>query len=52
MYIFFLMPQLTPFYFINEITFAVLLLAVLVFVLGKYLLPSNLRVFISRIFLA
>ncbi|RKF53170.1 hypothetical protein OnM2_108005 [Erysiphe neolycopersici] len=34
------MPQLVPFYFINQVTFAFVLLPVMIFVLSKYILPS------------
>ena len=33
------MPQLVPFYFVNEITFTFIILAITVYVLSKYILP-------------
>jgi len=33
------MPQLVPFYFLNQLSFAFLTLIVLIFVLSKYVLP-------------
>ena len=33
------MPQLVPFYFINEITFAFAIIAIAIFILSKYILP-------------
>jgi F-type H+-transporting ATPase subunit 8 len=33
------MPQLLPFYFINQLSFTFLTLIVLIFVLSKYILP-------------
>ena len=33
------MPQLIPFYFINQLSFAFLTLFVLIFVFSKYILP-------------
>jgi len=33
------MPQLVPFYFLNQLSFAFLTLIVLIFVLSKYILP-------------
>ena len=33
------MPQLVPFYFLNQLSFAFLTLIILIFVLSKYILP-------------
>lgn len=33
------MPQLSPFYFLNQLSFSFLTLIVLIFVLSKYILP-------------
>lgn len=33
------MPQLTPFYFLNQLSFSFLSLIVLIFILSKYILP-------------
>jgi F-type H+-transporting ATPase subunit 8 len=33
------MPQLIPFYFLNQLVFAILTLIVLIYVLSKYVLP-------------
>lgn len=33
------MPQLVPFYFLNQLSFSFLTLIVLIFVLSKYILP-------------
>jgi F-type H+-transporting ATPase subunit 8 len=33
------MPQLIPFYFINQISFALLILLALIYILSKYILP-------------
>jgi F-type H+-transporting ATPase subunit 8 len=33
------MPQLLPFYFINQLSFTFLTLVVLIFVFSKYILP-------------
>lgn len=33
------MPQLIPFYFVNQLFFAFVTLAILVYVLSKYILP-------------
>lgn len=34
------MPQLIPFYFLNQISFSFLSLLVLIYILSKYILPS------------
>lgn len=34
------MPQLIPFYFLNQISFSFLSLLVLIYILSKYVLPS------------
>jgi len=46
------MPQLVPFYFINEVTFAFLFLVVMVYVFSKYILPRFVRLFTSRVFIS
>jgi len=46
------MPQLVPFYFVNQVTFAFVLLAVLIYVFSKNTLPRFVRLFISRIFIS
>lgn len=46
------MPQLVPFYFLNQVTFAFVLLVIIVFVLFKYILPRFVRLFIARIFIS
>ena len=45
------MPQLVPFYFINEITFAFIILSITIYVLSKYILPRFVRLFLSRTFI-
>ena len=47
-----LMPQLVPFYFINQVTFAFILLVVMIYVFSKYVLPRFVRLFTSRIFIS
>jgi F-type H+-transporting ATPase subunit 8 len=34
------MPQLIPFYFLNQLTFAFAILITLIFIFSKYILPS------------
>jgi len=46
------MPQLVPFYFINQVTFAFILLIVMVYVFSKYILPRFVRLFMSRMFIS
>ena len=45
------MPQLVPFYFMNEIVFSFSIITILIFVLSKYILPRFIRLFLSRIFI-
>nr|YP_010007696.1 ATPase subunit 8 [[Candida] auris]QNR39908.1 ATPase subunit 8 [[Candida] auris]WDD58112.1 ATP8 [[Candida] auris]WDD58123.1 ATP8 [[Candida] auris]WDD58134.1 ATP8 [[Candida] auris]WDD58145.1 ATP8 [[Candida] auris] len=42
------MPQLVPFYFLHLLTFGMLALSILVFLMSKYLLPNMLRLLITR----
>ena len=46
------MPQLIPFYFINEITFAFIIIIITVYILSKYILPRFVRLFLSRVFIS
>jgi F-type H+-transporting ATPase subunit 8 len=46
------MPQLVPFYFINEITFAFAIIIITVYMLSKYILPRFVRLFLSRTFIS
>lgn len=46
------MPQLVPFYFMNQVTFAFILLGITVYVVSKYILARFVRLFISRIFIS
>jgi F-type H+-transporting ATPase subunit 8 len=46
------MPQLVPFYFINQVTFAFILLVVMIYVFSKYILPRFVRLFVSRMFIS
>ena len=43
------MPQLIPFYFVNEVTFTFAVIAISVYMLSKYILPRFVRLFISFI---
>lgn len=44
------MPQLVPFYFVNETIFAWILLPSLIYILTKYLLPQQVRKMAGRLF--
>jgi F-type H+-transporting ATPase subunit 8 len=45
------MPQLTPFYYINEVTFAFLAIVVILYLVSKYILPRIVRLFVTRMFI-
>ena len=45
------MPQLTPFYYMNEIVFAFAIIVFVLYVLSKYILPRIVRLFLSRMFI-
>jgi len=46
------MPQLVPFYFINQVTFTFILLIVLIYMFSKYILPRFVRLFLTRTFIS
>lgn len=46
------MPQLVPFYFINEVSFAFAIICVLLYVFSKYVLPRFVRTFLTRVFIS
>jgi len=46
------MPQLTPFYFVNEVTFAFAIIILTVYMLSKYILPRFVRLFLARTFIS
>jgi len=46
------MPQLVPFYFVNETITAWILLPISIYVLGKYVLPQNVRRMAARFFIS
>lgn len=45
------MPQLVPFYFVNEITFTFAIIVLTIYILSKYILPRFVRLFLSRSFI-
>jgi len=46
------MPQLVPFYFINQVTFAFIILITMIYIFSKYILPRFVRLFLSRVFIS
>jgi F-type H+-transporting ATPase subunit 8 len=50
-YIIIIMPQLVPFYFMNEVMFAFTIIVLIIYILSKYILPRVVRLFLSRIFI-
>jgi len=46
------MPQLVPFYFINEVTFTFIIIIITLYFLSKYILPRFVCLFLSRIFIS
>ena len=44
------MPQLVPFYYVNEIVFAFSIIIILLYLFSKYILPRILLLFMSRYF--
>ena len=49
--IIYIMPQLVPFYFINQVTFTFLILIVMIYIVSKYILPRFVRLFLARVFI-
>ena len=46
------MPQLIPFYYMNEVTFAFAIIGITVYLLSKYILPRFVRLFLARTFIS
>lgn len=46
------MPQLVPFYFVNETTFTWILLPTVIYILSKYVLPQQVRKMAARLFIS
>jgi len=42
------MPQLVPFYFVNEIAFAFSIIIIILYLLSKYILPRMIVLFSAR----
>jgi F-type H+-transporting ATPase subunit 8 len=45
------MPQLVPFYYMNEVFFTFALIVGILYILSNYVLPRIVRLFISRMFI-
>jgi len=43
------MPQLIPFFFVNQVTFTFLLLVLIIYMFSKYILPRFVRLFKTRL---
>jgi F-type H+-transporting ATPase subunit 8 len=46
------MPQLIPFYFVNEVTTAFIIMPTLIYIFSKYLLPQRVRMMCARLFIS
>lgn len=46
------MPQLVPFYFVNQVAFTFTVLVLLIYVFSKYILPRFVRLFTTRLFIS
>lgn len=46
------MPQLVPFFFVNETVFGFGVIATLVYFSSKYFLPRQVRLFATRLFIS
>jgi F-type H+-transporting ATPase subunit 8 len=46
------MPQLVPFFFVNQVIFAFILLVLMIYIFSKYILPNRLQLFITRLFIS
>ena len=46
------MPQLVPFYFVNQVAFGFTILILLVYIFSKYILPKFVSLFTTRLFIS
>ena len=46
------MPQMVPFYFMNQLTYGLLFIVVLLTLLSTIFLPMILRLYVSRLFIS
>jgi F-type H+-transporting ATPase subunit 8 len=45
------MPQLVPFYFLNEVTYTFITITIILYILSKYVLPRITNLFVSRFYI-
>lgn len=45
------MPQLLPYYFLNQITFVLISLGVTVYIMSRYILPAFIELNVSRMYI-
>mgnify|MGYP001205234137 CR=1 FL=1 len=45
------MPQLVPFYYMNEVVFAFTIIVLVHYIFSKYILPGMVYLLVSRIFI-
>jgi len=46
------MPQLVPFFFVNEVVYAFIVLPTLIYLMSKYILPQKVRMMAARLFIS
>lgn len=46
------MPQLVPFYFLNQLVYGFGLITILLVLFAQYFLPNILRLYVSRLFIS
>jgi F-type H+-transporting ATPase subunit 8 len=46
------MPQLIPFYFVNEVTATFIAFPLMIYLFSKYLLPQRVRTMAARLFIS
>ena len=46
------MPQLIPFFFVNETVVAFTVIPALIYVMSKYILPQKVRMMAARLFIS
>lgn len=45
------MPQLTAYFWVNQITFALLALGIITYVMSVYVLPYFVQLFVTRVYI-
>ena len=48
----YIMPQLVPFYFVNQIIFTFIIIIIMIYIFSKYILPKFVRLFLTRVFIS